>query len=229
MSERPGHSIREHEHPIAHCRSQIEVVQCHDHRPVQRPDQIEQFELMPDVEMIGRLVEDEHTGVLRETSGEKHPPTLTAGKRVHRREPVLDHSDLAQSTIDDGILVLSTDAPGLCMWRAAQTHVLVNQQIGGTLLFLRHKGNGFGPRPRGHRVHGVAADTNVTAGDRPETGESTQERRLARSVRTNHADYCTGVGRDVDAFDDGSTVDADNDSGRGQRQGSGAHELPPNR
>ncbi len=229
MSERPGHSIREHEHPIAHCRSQIEVVQCHDHRPVQRPDQIEQFELMPDVEMIGRLVEDEHAGVLRETSGEKYPPTLAAGKRVHRREPVLDHSDLAQSTINDGILVLSADTPGLCMWRAPQSHVLVNQQIGGTLLFLRHKRNGFGPRTRGHRVHGLAADADVTVSDRSETGKRTQQSRLARSVRTDDAYYCTGVRRDVDALDDGSAVDADNDSGRGHRQGAGAHELPPNR
>ena len=58
------------------------------------------------------------------------------------------------------------------------------------------------------------------------TGAGLARTRLQAATRRGLTRF---VGRDVDAFDDGSTVDADNYSGRGQRQGSGAHELPPNR
>ena len=61
-------------------RGQVDVVQRGDDGDAEAAEQPEDLELMTDVEMVRRLVENEQPGFLRQGAGNQHPLLLAARK-----------------------------------------------------------------------------------------------------------------------------------------------------
>ena len=55
---------------------QLQVVHGRDHGPAQRPDGLQELDLVVHVEVVGRLVEDEQVGALGDAAREHRPPAL---------------------------------------------------------------------------------------------------------------------------------------------------------
>jgi hypothetical protein len=83
--DRPGGhhlSLVQDHHVIAVHRRQVEVVQCHDAREAQARYQGQEVQLMLDVEVVRRFVEEEFARFLGEGAGDLDPLAFTAGERA---------------------------------------------------------------------------------------------------------------------------------------------------
>ena len=66
--------------PIAESSREIEVVDARQGADLQAFDQLQQFELIARIEVIGRLVEDQHLRLLSQGASEDHALFFTAGE-----------------------------------------------------------------------------------------------------------------------------------------------------
>jgi hypothetical protein len=69
-------------HGVAEQRGQAEVVDRGQDRDAERRDKLEDLDLVADVEVVGRLVQDQVVGALRDGLGDQGPLLLAAGQRV---------------------------------------------------------------------------------------------------------------------------------------------------
>ena len=75
----------QHVQSIAIGGSQVEIVQDEDRRQAERAHQIQDLDLVAHVQVVGRLVQDQHTGLLGQRAGDQYALLLTTGSVLNVR------------------------------------------------------------------------------------------------------------------------------------------------
>ncbi len=177
------------------------------------------------VEVVGRLVEQQHVGLLEQHAAERHAPPLAAGQPARRRHrPAGSRS----ASIAMSILWSSSQRPraSIRSWRLpcfSRRRVISSSSIGSAKPGADLLELGEQRALVGHRHLDVAADVlggvelrllwqvaDPGAGQRARVaekivvhpGHDPEQRRFPGAVRPQHADLGAGVEGEVDAFED---------------------------
>ncbi len=146
-----------HRQPVAEHRRQIEIVQRDDAGDAELRDQRENVELMLDIEMVGRLVEQQFARRLRQRSGNMDALALTARQRLPELARPLPHARPRQGLVDGCVV---SGAPGRqqpAMRRAAEPHHVAHRQLRIRRRLLLDEGDA--PRKRCARQRGYIVIT----------------------------------------------------------------------
>lgn len=149
-------SIVEHADRVAGPRREVEIVQRDQDRVIGCPHQVEQFELVGDVEMVRRFVEDEHGRVLGEGSGEEHALAFPAGEL--REVPVgqVAGTDASEGVMCEGDVVVGVATEASAVWDAPEEHEFEDGDLELFAVFLRHDRDASGELSTAERGGGGA-------------------------------------------------------------------------
>src|SRR5690606_7447297 len=103
LGGRPGGhdlAVAQHVQTVAVVGGQIQVVQREQHRRGQPPQGTQDVQLVPDVQVVGRFVEDQQRGPLGEGAGDEHPLAFAAGQPVERPVRQVAGADRRQGVAD---------------------------------------------------------------------------------------------------------------------------------
>ena len=75
----------EFQNPTRHVVEEVPVVRHRDDRPLEVPQEMLQPIHRFRVEMVGRLIEQQHVRILQQQLAERHPPLFTPGEMLHQR------------------------------------------------------------------------------------------------------------------------------------------------
>ncbi len=129
-----------------------------------------------DVEVVGRLVEEQQVGSGDEEGGEGHPAPLSAGERADRRPQAADHRRV-ETAEQPGEDVADAGVGRPLVLREVAEHGLVHGGRGIEGVVLAED-----PHPQAAR----ARDPSVVDG--PRSREHAQQRRLAAAVAADDPD-----------------------------------------
>ena len=85
---------------------EVQVMQGDDARQVEGTQELEEFELVPDIEMVGRLVEQDLGRLLREGPGELGALFFTTGERVPDPVLLVADPDPCEGAVDNTVIRL---------------------------------------------------------------------------------------------------------------------------
>lgn len=115
-----GAAVAQDEEPVALHRGEVEVVQ-RDHRgDRQTGDQVEQVQLVLDVEVVGRLVQQQFARFLGEGAGTLGPLAFAAGEGVPRLGGPAGQAGAFQGDGDGPLVGDGRRAPGAAVRDAAE-------------------------------------------------------------------------------------------------------------
>ncbi len=115
----------------------IEVMHRDDDGQWQVPDQIEDLELMPDIQMVRRFVEDQKTGLLRQGAGDNDALALAARESAKMTTLEMLKAEPIQGVLDDlPVMLAAGSGKAAPMGYAAQRDDVLNGQgeVAGVLL-----------------------------------------------------------------------------------------------
>jgi hypothetical protein len=187
--------------PVGDGRSLVEVVQDDADRDSvvvrQVADEVEEFDLVAQVEIGGRLVEQQHTGFLGEATGEPHPLQLTAGQVVGAPLGEVRHTGQRERTVDRGRRVRIGPAEAAPVRVAAELDDVPHGQSAGRGAALGQQGDVARELTgtQGEAV-GVAVDPERGVAAPLQPGDRPQERRLAAAVGADQHGHLAGPERD---------------------------------
>ena len=199
------------EDPAGHVVEEVAVVGHGDHRarillevPLEPGDRL-------GVEVVGRLVEEQHVGRLQQQAAERHAPPLAAGERRHvgvaRRQAQRVHGDLER-----GGRAPSASAASIWSWTRPCSAISLSISASGrsSPSFIDSSSKrssrlrAAGPPPRRARARPCSASSCGSCGRKPTrvpsagkaspakslsiAGHDAQQRALAGAVRPEHAD-----------------------------------------
>ncbi len=198
-------AVEEHEAREEH-RGQPEVVHDREDRRavtlVEVPQQLHRIDLVAQVEVDGRLVEDEDRRCLRH--GQREEDELALAERqltCVTAEQVAD-ADTLDGRSHGGAIGRPGPADRVFVGQAPEPDDLLDPGGERQHHLLRDDRQAARDRRAGKFAHGVAAEADVAAHMIDEAAEDPQERRLAGAVRPDQGDPLAGTDRQVDAVED---------------------------
>lgn len=203
-----GHepALVEHGDVVAERRGDVEVVKGGDHGRPESAHDAHQVELVGDVEVVRRLVEDEDPPVLRESAGEHHPLALTAGEPSHQAVAEVVHVGGAQRLVDDALILPGVPAERRTVRRAADEDRLPHGQVELRGRVLQHHRHGAGERARRQQRGIRPVDQDAPAVRALTREERAQEGRLPAAVRPEESDDAPGGDLEVDSVQHDATA-----------------------
>ena len=190
----------------------VEVVQHDADRDAvlvgQVADQVEDLHLVAQVEERGRLVEQQHAGVLGQAGGQPDPLQLAAGQLVDGAVGHRGHAGDLHRPGDGPRPVGVVGAPAAPVGVAAVADHVAHADAGRHRTALGEQRDPAGEVARGQRQRGrhAVVEQHVAA-DRPvQPGQRAQQRRLAAAVRPHERRDLTRTQRDRRAVHDGIAV-----------------------
>ena len=189
---------------------ELEVVQ-HDRDggaagAVQLADHVEHLELVGDVEIGGRLVQQQHLGALCERHGDPHPLALPSGELVEQTALELVGAGEGQR-LGDRLLVLVAPLREQALVRVAAA----GDQLAHGHPVGRERGLRQQAEPAGELLAAQGVDVGAVQQHRPLTGrqqarQAPQQSRLPRAVRADdHRHLPLGEGQ-VEVIDDDASL-----------------------
>ena len=176
-------ALIDHGDPVGEAPDQCQVVQHRHHRDTQAAHQIEQVEAGSQVEVVGRLVEQQHARRLRQRTRQGGPLAFAAGQRV--QGAVTHLRQLAQSERPCDRIVVRGRRRSLAPRDAAKRHVLAHAQRDAGGLALGEHRDALRTRVGGEPGEWVAVDHDAALRGRQPPGQQPQQRRLAGTVRAD--------------------------------------------
>jgi hypothetical protein len=185
-------SVVDHVQPIAECSGQVEVVDARQGADLQALDQLQQFELIAWIKVVGRLIEDQQLGLLRQGAGENN--ALFFAARQRRKSVIFEAFEAHR------LQCLPGDAPvfqGIAIEQAfvrGATHGdhLFDRQAEGIGKLLQHHGNALCAPARRLLPDVVMGEMNLAGFRFAEAVGATQQAGLATAVRPDQADKLPG-------------------------------------
>ena len=195
---------------------QLEVVADHEQRAAVRPQELHEPLLGVDVEVVGRLVEQQQVAAREQDARELDPPALAAGERGDRQvEPVGAEPEAGRDAPDLGVGGVAARVAERVLGVAVRAHVARRRVVGHALVQLvEPAARGVEPARRQHVRERGAVDAGAArrrvlrevpdrAGARDDArrggrlaDEHLQQRRLADAVATDEADLVAGAQRE---------------------------------
>ena len=140
-------------------------------------------QLVTNVEICRRLVEEQHFGLLRERHGEPRTLALAAREREDRALGELLHSRSRQGLATCLAVLLGKGIPELPMRQASHAHKLHDRDVAGRLGALRQKCDLLCDLALRLLPQILAHELDAPRTRLQEARERLQKRRLARAVR----------------------------------------------
>ena len=138
---------REDSHCIAVSSGEVEIMQCNKHGASSPAHQLEQLQLMSDIEMICRLIQDQYRRVLSQCASEKDALLLTSRELRERSSAEVKRAYLIQCVTRHVHVRIGITAEALAMRNAAKEHQVQNRNIKLFMMFLRHHCDPLGDLP----------------------------------------------------------------------------------
>lgn len=97
--------VREHVKPVAVRGREIEIVNRRERGDAEAPHAREQFELVTEIEVVGRLVEEQQFGLLNKRARQQRALLFSTRQRRETLRAALDEVDVSQRGFDDPAIV----------------------------------------------------------------------------------------------------------------------------
>ena len=197
-------------HGVAEQRGQAEVVDRGQHRDAERRDKLEDLDLVADVEVIGRLVQDQVIGALGDGLGDQHPLLFAAGQRVEAAvRQVLTAADLGHGLFRDGAVGLVVAVEGPLVRGPADHDDLGDGEVEFEGEFLGHHRDPAGGVPGPHRQQVRAVEEHPPGRRAVDPVDGLEDRGLPASVRPEQPGEAAVGDGEADAGDDPPAADVD--------------------
>jgi hypothetical protein len=164
-------------------------------------DQVEEFDLVAQVETGGRLVEQQHSGLLGEAAREPHPLELSAGQLLDTARGQVRHTGQPEHPVHHGGTAGVGPSPAPAVWVAAELDDVADAQAArrgpplGQECDAPRELPGLQAEAVGAVVAAVVQRQGAAAGTlQPRKGA--QQRRLPAAVRTHERGHLGGPDRD---------------------------------
>ena len=180
----------QHGDAVGEACGQAEVVQGGDDRPALSAlptDAREQVELVSDVEVGRRLVEQQHRRVLGERLCEQCPLLLAAGQRRHLAAGEVSEAHRVERAVDDVAVGLTGLGEPAEVRRAAERDDLADRERGRQVGRLPHERQALPTLARRPVADGAPEQSGFAVGWQ-QAGEGAQQRRLAGAVGADERD-----------------------------------------
>ncbi len=148
----------------------------------QAPDRAQQGDLVGQVQVQGRLVEQQQLRLLGKRHRHQQPLALAAGELLHRAIGQLGGIGVVEGALNRGLVLgrRAEEAPGVR--RATHRHQLGDPKAARQLQLLRQHCHPSGKRLAAPGRHRKAVEANLTGGGYQRAGEAAQQGRLAAAV-----------------------------------------------
>lgn len=185
--------------------------------------EVEDLRLVAQVEVIRRFVEQQHTGVLGQAGRQPDTLQLAAGELI---DGPIGHpigAGQLERTGDGRPIGIGESGEASAVRVAAVGDDLADADAGRMRTGLGQErddaGEFLGAESARGRLRTIGADDHVTGGDRMETGQGPQDRRLARAVGTQQRRHRPRGDGHAHVVDDRSPVVAESEVGGSQSSG----------
>jgi hypothetical protein len=213
VSIRP--SAREYEDPVRESRGEIEVVEGGDDGdsppPTQLTDPFEEVELVADVEVRGRFVQEEHGGLLGECPREDRSLPFASADREDAIEGAVREPHIAKDRVDQSLVIRALPLERSEMRVPTVQDVIPDRYIVSGALLLRDPGNATGPFTHAKIRHLGSEELDFPLLGGKESEHGSQEGGLPRPVGAGERDEFSPPDRKVDAMKRGPLAEADRD------------------
>ena len=194
----------EHDQAVAVVRGQVQVMKDADHCdiPGETPDDVEDLDLVADIEVRGRFVEEQDLRFLRERPGDEHPLPLAAADLVDgRSREMCDvckvHGAVADLPVPGGLGGESPDV-GVPPHHDDVAHGVIEPDRD----ILRHDGDLLRQLPETEHIQVAVVEVDLPFVPGNDPAHRFQERRLSRPVRSDDPEDLALAGRERDRLDD---------------------------
>ncbi len=199
-----GHDLAllQHGQVVAEHRCQIEIVQRDDGGEAEFGDQGQDIELMLDIEMVGRLVEQQFAWGLGQRPGDMHPLPLAARQCLPELAGAFAHVDAGECFFDRGIVIGCPGGEEAAMRRAAEADDIAHCELRIRRRLLLDESDAAGKD--GARKAGdiIVAEADDAGSDLPQPADQAQQAGFAGAVRAEQAEHLALFDRYADAIDD---------------------------
>src|SRR5919201_1965520 len=197
-------------------RGESDVVQHGDHGQIARARELADAELVGEVEMRGRLVEQEDVGLLRERHREDDALALAAGELPEGSIREVGRVDVRHGACDRVVIAVGESTEGPRVRRAAERDDLAGREREGRVERLRHQGES--PRPLAIRqgADGAAVERHLAARRTHDPGERLHQGGLPGAVRADEREALAALEREVDPVDGDALAVPDREVARGE-------------
>jgi hypothetical protein len=212
---RPGRAGRHHlargQHvdAVAEQRGQAQVVQRREHGDAEPGDDLEDLNLVMDVEVVGRLVQDEMVGFLGQRPGDQNELLLAAGQGVEPAPGQLLAAHALDRQLDDVAVGVGVAVEGFLVRRPADHHHLPDGEIELAGGFLRDHRDAPRRVLGAQRQHVGAVQQDPPGGRRVYPVDRPQDRRFPAAVRPHQPGEFAVADGQVDPGDDAPPGDVD--------------------
>jgi hypothetical protein len=202
-----GHaSARQEDHPVAPSGGALQVVDDREHRNAAFAHVVqdaEELELMADVEMGARLVEEEHAGLLGQASSQCRELPLAGRERSDAPGREGQDTGLTHRSFDGFIVDYGEGTERPAVGVSAEGDPVTHRQRSGTSFFWCDEGQGSGQdvaRPSGQ---GAILQEHQPRCRGEETRQRAHERRFSRGVRAHERHGLSSVDGQRHSLQDG--------------------------
>ena len=147
---------------------------------------VHDLELVRDIDVRQRLVQEHDAGLLRHGAGDHHPLTLTTAQRLYQRVAVVPNVAFLQHCLHNLFVLSTLHLPWGLVWIAPQHHVVEHGNVEHDVLILRHVGDFSGHIHHLVLRHGLPFQHNRAATRLQQPDDALQQCSLAGAVRSQN-------------------------------------------
>ena len=178
----------------------------HD-RPPTGTQRLQQLQLVPNVEVVGRFVQQDEIGPLGQPTRDDGASPFTARQMVTPTIDQMIQPDQSQSVTNDRALGTLPHLPRLAVRRASQRHHLSQQEIRGGRLLLPNERHEPSPLHGGVLVHGFPVEQDIPGIDLSDAGDGSQQRGLTHTIDPDDGSELSRFRREAHVVDDDAITD----------------------
>ena len=188
--------------PVAVHGREIEVVQGAQGGAVEPLHDVEHLQLVLDVQVVRRLVEDHAGSLLGEGAREDDPLLLPSGQGREPPVPHLPHVHLLQGVLDDLMVLVVVELHHLLVRGPPHQHYLLHLELEVVVVVLSDHGHHVRGVPEAELVEDLAVEVDLPALALHGAVHRLQDGRLAGAVGSEQPHELALVDADVRALDD---------------------------